>query len=345
MAEKRQKKASTLEVKTTSGKLKLKRGAAAAASSSPAVKAGARPAEGGIKAGPAPAKEGSAVFAALSEISLPELPRENRARLQMQSPNRLFFYWSLKKNPYQALGRVVGDGSGYSLVRKLIDLDRGVERLWPAEPEGSAWFDSDSDTRYRAEIGFFATNRPYVRILYSNTLETPRKAPSPRPDSEAEWHLSADKFARVLHVAGFSQDAFEVAVAGDDRESADAETWNAFVRLTGAGRDEVSQVDAGRLRFAMLTLATGTPFSELRWHLDASVARLLDRYSGRLSSAGTLDVLKESFAVSESDDESEDDVLDPSAVFGASRVGFPSRFKKRPFPISSTGPFRWAQPR
>ena len=150
MAEKRQKKASTLEVKTPSGKLKLKRGATAAASSSPAVKVGPKPAEGEVKARRTPAKEGSPVFAALSDISLPELPRENRAHLQMQSPNRLFFYWSLKKNPYQALGRVVGDGSGYSLVRKLIDLDRGVERLWPAEPEGSAWFDSDSDTRYRA---------------------------------------------------------------------------------------------------------------------------------------------------------------------------------------------------
>src|SRR5215216_2116455 len=34
------------------------------------------------------------IFAELATPKLPELARENRARLQMQSPNRLYFYWS-----------------------------------------------------------------------------------------------------------------------------------------------------------------------------------------------------------------------------------------------------------
>jgi len=38
----------------------------------------------------------SPVFKELASPKLPELSRENRAKLLMQSPNQLFFYWSVK---------------------------------------------------------------------------------------------------------------------------------------------------------------------------------------------------------------------------------------------------------
>ena len=63
----------------------------------------------------------SPVFNALAEPVLPELGRENRARLQMQTPTRLYFYWSIKENPWALLKKVFGDDLGsYTLVLKPV---------------------------------------------------------------------------------------------------------------------------------------------------------------------------------------------------------------------------------
>ena len=172
------------------------------------------------------------IFAELSEPKLPELERENRARLQMQSPNRIFFYWSMKNNPYQTLNRAfAGQTGSYTLVAKLINESRDVEEIVPVEAEGEWWFDTDTDSTYRAEVGFYAPNRPFVRVLYSNKIETPRKSPSAKRASTADWAVSAHQFAKVLDVAGFSQDAFEVAFAGDDTDFADSATQSAFAKV------------------------------------------------------------------------------------------------------------------
>ena len=41
------------------------------------------------------------VFRELALPKLPDLGHTARARLLMQTPNRLFFYWSLGSNPFQ----------------------------------------------------------------------------------------------------------------------------------------------------------------------------------------------------------------------------------------------------
>jgi len=95
----------------------------------------------------------SPVFEALSDVSLPELPRENRARLQMQTPTRLYFYWSVKENPWALLKNVFGDDLGsYSLVLKLVDKKHGHEDIHPTDAAGNYWFDVDADGSYQAEI-------------------------------------------------------------------------------------------------------------------------------------------------------------------------------------------------
>ena len=120
-------------------------------------------------------------FKRLAEAGLPRLSRDNRAWLQMQSPNRLFFYWSVRQDPYQTLSRAIGPAIGsYTLVIKLIDLKTGAEEMHRAEASGSWWFDVEPNTDHRAEVGFYAPNRPYIRILFSNTVSTPRSGPSPR---------------------------------------------------------------------------------------------------------------------------------------------------------------------
>ncbi|HTK37370.1 MAG TPA: DUF4912 domain-containing protein, partial [Pyrinomonadaceae bacterium] len=194
----------------------------------------------------------SAVFKELAAPKLPELQKENRARLQMQSPNRLFFYWSVKNNPFQTLRKAFGHDTGsYTLVAKLLDLSRGTEEIYAVEPEGSWWFNVDAGSEYRAEIGFYAPNRPYFRVMFSNTVATPRKSPSPRAATSADWTITADRFARVLDVAGFSQDAFDVALAGDDWDAAESSTRAAFTTFIGQEKG-LDGIDPEDIRYALL---------------------------------------------------------------------------------------------
>ena len=139
----------------------------------------------------------TAAFVELSEPKLPKLEKENRARLQMQSPNRIHFYWSMKKNPFQMLNKAFGGGAGnYTLVAKLINQTTGAEDIHPVEAEGDWWYDVDANSKYRAEIGFYAVNRPYFRVMFSNVIETPRKTPSPKRDISPVFSVSANQFCR-----------------------------------------------------------------------------------------------------------------------------------------------------
>src|SRR6478609_5415833 len=58
---------------------------------------------------PTPVDEtASPVFKLLARPTLPELKHETRARLMMQSPTRLFFYWSVARRSFQALHKTLG---------------------------------------------------------------------------------------------------------------------------------------------------------------------------------------------------------------------------------------------
>ena len=274
-----------------------------------------------------PEAELSPAFKELREPKLPALPRENRARLLMQTPTRVYFYWGLKNNPYQILHRAFGDNRGsYTLVLKLINVTRDTEEMHPVDAEGNWWFSVDPDCTYRAEIGFYAPNRPYFRALYSNTVTTPRKSPSPRVATDADWRVSANAFATVLDNAGFQQDAYAVALAGDDIEASDSATRDAFTQFIGEEANS-DAFTAEELRYAMLALASGVPIEALRWKISASLFALLAAHLDRLSSESALGALREHFDI---DDEEiiEEDQL--SAVHGASLVHFPKRIRKTP---------------
>ena len=273
-------------------------------------------------------EEMSPVFRELALPKLPDLAHENRARLQMQSPNRLFFYWSLGTNPFQKLNKVLGaKTASYSLVLKLLDLRRDTERIQQVDAEGSWWFDVEADGEYQAEIGFYAPNRPYVRALYSNTVETPRKSPSPRVDTEADWSITSEKFAQVLEVTGFTEDAFDVVLAGDDSDSADTATHSALSDLTGSSSDkELTDVPDDEIRYALLLLASGVPLEGLRWKISPTLFALLEKYAESLSSEKAFGVLKDHFDIE--GDEITEEEFGP-AVFGASSINFPRRLKTR----------------
>ena len=270
--------------------------------------------------------ERSPAFRILAGPKLPELARENRARLSMQTPNRLFFYWSTEANPYQLLGKALKDQAGnYTLVLKLADLKRNTEEVRPIEPEGAHWFDVEADRRYRAEIGFYSPSRPYVRVMYSNVVETPRKSPSPHTADEAEWRVSSDRFAKVLDVAGFKQDAFDVAIAGDEPERSDAVSRKALSGLIGADTD-AGDILADEIRYALLALAAGAQLESLRFRVGARLYALLQSNFAKLTAEKAMSAVRENFDV-EAGEILEEETL--SAVYGSSRVSFPRTLKRR----------------
>ncbi|MEP7074611.1 MAG: DUF4912 domain-containing protein [Acidobacteriota bacterium] len=269
----------------------------------------------------------SPVFKELASVELPELPKENRARLQMQTPNRLFFYWSMKSNPFQTFRRAFGTPDSYTLVAKLIDLKRNVEAIYPIEAEGTWWFNVDSDSRYQAEIGFYAPNRPYVRVMFSNTVDTPRKRPSPRVATSADWKISASVFAEVLDVSGFKQDAFEVALAGDRPQEIQAKTQQVFAKFVERDDSDFAGIASDELRYALMLIASGLPIEHLRYRIDASLFALLEASVAKLNAERAAAALKEHFNIDAEDIYEEEETGEQ--VIGASLVNFPRRLTRK----------------
>lgn len=274
----------------------------------------------------------SPAFRELALPKLPELKRENRAWLQIQSPNKLYFYWSIKNNPFQRLNKAFGgNANGYNFVLKLVDIDNDSEELYPVDAEGNWWFNVGAGREYRAEIGFYAPNRPYVRVLYSNIVETPRKSPSPRTASEAEWRIPAQKFAEVLDVSGFKQDAFDVAMAGENIAEADNASQRAFTKMAGDNSLNLAGIDAEELRYAMLALASGATLEQLRSRVSERLYQLLQGIVGNIGREQALAALRSEFEINDEELVAEEEEFGP-AVFGASLVNFPknTRLRTRP---------------
>jgi len=274
-----------------------------------------------------PLAEMSPVFKILADVELPDLKRENRARLQMQTPTRLYFYWSLRENPWATLRSVFGNDLGsYALVVKLIDNHHGREEITLCDAEGDWWFNVEPNGSYTAELGFYATNRPYFRIIYSNTIETPRRAPSPRSATESDWRVSAAKFAEVLDVAGFTRDAFDVAVAGDNFVASESATHRAFADLVGGTGHDLSGVAGDDIRYAMMALAAGSTLEELRFKISPALFAILQANVASIEAGKAMNALTEHFDIDES--EFFEDDFGP-AVYGASLINFPKTLKTR----------------
>ena len=279
-------------------------------------------------------EEPSEIFRQLAEPQLPALSAENRARLQMQSPNRLYFYWSVRSNPHLILQKMFGARAGkYTLVAKLVNQTAGEETLYPIGPYGSTWFDVESDSVYRVEIGFYAENRPFVRVLFSNTVETPRSAPSPYFDLSPQFAVSRSEFAEVLEASGYRQDAFEMALAGDDETDADAATQNALFRLTG---ERNLHLKANELRYLLFALAAGAALEDLRGMISpalfAYIETLMAEKGENFRRENVLAALKENFDFVDFEEVEDGEDETTYKIFGASLVNFrkfPRRITRR----------------
>ncbi len=286
-----------------------------------------------FSAAPVELEDADPLFKLLATPTLPVLPKKDRARLQMQSPTRIYFYWSIKSNPQNVLNKAISGGSGsYTLVAKLKNLTNGIEKIFPVDSRGNWWFDVEPNCVYQCEIGFYAPNRPYIRIVYSNKLTTPRKTPSKRTDYTPSFAVTANDFALALDAAGYKRDAFDVALAGDDFEASRKATADTYRSLAGKPFPGVSANLESDLRFALLALAAGYTIEEIRTMIDSTLFELIKRDLEGISAARAMSVLKEYFDVIPGEVEEYEEF--GNAVFGASLVNFPSRLRKKSIPKS-----------
>ncbi|MFN6962651.1 MAG: DUF4912 domain-containing protein [Pyrinomonadaceae bacterium] len=267
--------------------------------------------------------EASPIFKELAEPKLPKLARADRARLLLQSPTRLYFYWSLADDPFRRLKRLFGDNSAnYTLVLKLVELGSEREELHQVDAEGSWWFSVMPDAEYRAELGLYSPSRPYIRILFSNVVETPRRSPSPRSADEARWSVSTPEFAGVLGAAGFTSDAIEAAEASGFTGSGFAR--EAFAAMIGVDERSLGLVADDELRFVLSSLAAGVPLESLKWRIGAELFDLLQANFAAVRNSEALAPLADA-AVTEFD---EFEFVHDRA-FGSSLINFPKRFRRR----------------
>lgn len=269
-------------------------------------------------------KRETPVFKALAEPKLPELEKENRLFLQMQSPTRIFFYWSVKTNAYKTLQKAFGENAGgYTLVAKLQNLSRQTEDVFPIDVEGSAWFDVPDNTKFQTEIGFFAPSRPFVRVAFSNTLETPRMSPSPNVDNSPVWNVSTMQFAEVLEASGYSQDAFEVAMQGENQEDANKATEVIFSRITGENEEKFADFDMGELRSVLMAIVSGVPLAVILEKVSGELSAWLSENPQVFEPQNVMTILQETFGEDFGKFVEGTKTQTAGVVFGASSINFP----------------------
>jgi hypothetical protein len=288
--------------------------------------------------------------------ALPQLPQINRARLQVQSPNRIFLYWSLAGNPFATLQKAFGNrATNYNLVLKFRNLSNGGEQIFPVGREGNWWFDAQPNARFQVDLGLFAQNRPFIRLFSSNAVETPRSAPSPRADTEADWQVSRIQFARVLDVSGYTHDALPVVFGfGEDGVFDEMATVAVLNQLASNAPIAPETFDAAEMRVALSALAAGVEYEVLREQLSPALQAwfdsVLEQDKDALRSENVLAalqaVLGDEFVDEFAGFGEELQRIQLEPVFGASAVHFPEIalpriFRKLPenlFPSSQSFP-------
>ncbi|MGE0883708.1 MAG: DUF4912 domain-containing protein [Blastocatellales bacterium] len=121
-------------------------------------------------------------------------------RAMCQDPFRLFVYWQLKDDPFDRLrkifpGPVVGT---FHTVLKLIDETNNISVFFNAAYAQEYWFSVFPDRRYRVELGLHSAIHGYVKLLSSQSTQTPRGGPSDQVAPEEEYFIAADDYLNVL---------------------------------------------------------------------------------------------------------------------------------------------------
>jgi hypothetical protein len=278
-------------------------------------------------------------LAALSEDEpLPEAYHVDRIRLLAQSPRKLYLYWEFSQNPLETLRRAFGaQAARYTLVVRLTNVETGDVSWHEASASRSQWFKVQPGRSYRAELGFFAQGRAFIRLFSSNVVQTPRAGVARATAVEEDFRVSPEEFARVLDEAGYASDALEVSLEAADLATHDEATRIIAERL-GGQIVEIGEAEQAELRSLLAALALGVKPDDLSGLLSPTLAGWLEEvgraHSEALRSAYLLEILSSAlgiqtshFAVDEFDEAAARRVA--RFVVGASLVNMP----RRPFHI------------
>lgn len=149
---------------------------------------------------------------------LPEPPARDIVRLLVQSPYRLHLYWNFKTDPFTVARRQFPNRDFRFMVR-LVDASSGETQA--SEIAGftrNYWFNSQPARTYQAEVGMFSEARPFIRLLVSDYVQTPRVGASPNV-ATSEFAVGTPDFIQMLDRAGFVADSFDVAMQATDEPS------------------------------------------------------------------------------------------------------------------------------
>ena len=150
----------------------------------------------------------------------PETGGRDAVQLFAQSPHKLFVHWSHAGDPFAALREAFGDAaSRYRLAVRLSDLTDDSAQTYDAAPERAQWLAARPDRDYRADIGFHADGLPFVSLLPSSIVHTPRAAVSPNADAEPQFHIAPDDFARLLEHTGYDAADLQQATTHETRDT------------------------------------------------------------------------------------------------------------------------------
>lgn len=137
---------------------------------------------------------------------LPFALKRDFIQLLLQSPHRLYLYWTFARDPHQTLREAFGElAAHYRLSVRLVRVETGEEFVLDAPRERAQWFEVYPSHVYRAEVGFHAPGRPFVRLLSSNAVTTPPDRASHLSDAQEEFQLEADEFAQLLGGAAYER--------------------------------------------------------------------------------------------------------------------------------------------
>lgn len=151
-------------------------------------------------------------------------------RALVQDPFRIFVYWQLKDNPYERLDRIfpASEINSFHTVLKLIDETNNIAVFFDAAFAREFWFNVFPDRRYRVELGLRSHVFGYIKLLSSQTVVTPRGAPSDQMAEEPEYSITADDYLRILresHIVPERAFTIDGLLPGDAKSS---EAINAF---------------------------------------------------------------------------------------------------------------------
>jgi len=177
---------------------------------------------------------------------LPLSLKRDSIQLLLQSPNKLFLYWSFATDPHATLRAAFGElAVHYRLAVRLVKVESGEEFVLDAPKERMQWFEVYPRHVYRADVGFHAESRPFVRLLSSNELSTPPDRASEVSAEEQEFQVKAEEYVRLLSGAGYERYAQGLTGEPDGNISGQHDPDDSVETLTPqAASAHVSREDA-----------------------------------------------------------------------------------------------------